>query len=438
MTLQHNYGLTSLTGLESLATLTDQYVGGLQLFNNTALENVDALAALTDVGSVISLSSNDALTDLDGLGQVTGAICSITLDRNPSLTSLAGLAGLEGFSPMSGQNACNPFTGNRVRISDNDALQSLSGLEWMVSVYALDVSNNAQLPNLIGLDNLTTVTGELRIGNAISSTSTQGIISLAGLGSLTTIGGSLVIESNPNLTTLAPLSSLTALHSLIISTSPALADLDGLEGLQSLTTVTLGRLNYGAVPTIPIPPSEDLPALESLDGLANLTTLGTFNGFHLRNGLSLAPLANARISSPNTGVYWSFRQSFVSDVDAIVADGVVASFSFRESGTTTGDLSGLESLTTLTGELALVRTGLTTLNGLQGLTAAPYVTIDDNDALTTLAGFDNLTTLSQLQVTNNDVLKQCEALAFRDDLVNNHGFTGPSVVTNNTGLGVCE
>lgn len=68
-----------------------QVVGALNVAKMDKLQNLDALAQLTQIQGDLVVWSNSELTSIEGLGPVTTLFGNLWVDANPKLTSLRGL-----------------------------------------------------------------------------------------------------------------------------------------------------------------------------------------------------------------------------------------------------------------------------------------------------------------------------------------------------------
>ncbi len=189
-------GLTDLSGLSGL-----QSSSRLRISQNPALTSLAGLAPLTSVG-FLAVASNPVLADASALSSVRG-VGQLSVVNNPQLPDLSGFSGLE--------NA------NVLQISGNALLTDLSGLSGFTdtSLQSLTLSNNPLLTDLTGLASLQTMTGTLQITqNAVLPT-------LAGLESLTSIGF-LALRDNPLLADCSALS--VAYTSGSIGGTPSIAN----------------------------------------------------------------------------------------------------------------------------------------------------------------------------------------------------------------------
>jgi hypothetical protein len=75
--------LSSLTGLENLVSIG----GGIRIWSNNSLVEITALYGLTEVGGHLSIKSNDALSSLDGLDNISPAtITDLDISMNDLLS----------------------------------------------------------------------------------------------------------------------------------------------------------------------------------------------------------------------------------------------------------------------------------------------------------------------------------------------------------------
>ena len=127
------------------------------------------------VGDVI-ISGGD-ITNLNGLSVLNSFYGSLRIGywgiENPSMTNLSGLDNVTSI-------------GGNLEIYNNDALASLTGLDNVTSIGGwLNISGNDALTNLTGLDNVTFIEGWLSVR------ANDALTSLTGLDNLTSIGESL-------------------------------------------------------------------------------------------------------------------------------------------------------------------------------------------------------------------------------------------------------
>ena len=277
LTIEHS----TLTDLDVFPSL--HRVGGqLEIGNNNQLMTMAGLDGLAEVGSWVWIHHNFSLASLEGLGGlklaggllITGNVSLVSLagligplelqlpfpgaswspfdlHGNDNLASLDGLATLQGLSadvPVSISIVAHPVLGGDMGgfvgllgdldlglyIHDNH-FDSLEGLEELVNVRELFVVvPGGDNLSLVGLDNLSTVSGTLAIGRCqyidTDYYEDEGLMELDnvdGLGSLTEVGA-LEIWGNRELSNLDGMTSLSSVGSLYIEGNPKLAQGEAL------------------------------------------------------------------------------------------------------------------------------------------------------------------------------------------------------------------
>jgi len=201
--------------------------------------------------------------------------------------------GLLGFSGITG----NLMIGNQD--SDNISITSLQSLNELTEVIGnLGIANTIELNSLMGLENLVSIDGMFSLSNTAISTLTE-------LSSLEQITKAIGISENPFLVSLSGLEGVTYLEGelfesiLIIRSNDMLTSLSGLENLisvgygviidrnQSLTSLS-GLENLNAVSALQIgldidPISGANPNLSDYCALANLVANGTYDNIQIEN-----------------------------------------------------------------------------------------------------------------------------------------------------------
>jgi hypothetical protein len=466
--VEDNPSLENLDGL-ALVALDDARVDdNPRLTSIAALGRLPALDALNVWGNAIAtlaplrdtrvteaqIDDEDALVDLDGLS----VLADLYVRRCDALVSFAGLQH-EGYA-------------FNVEVTDNASLASLEGLEGLDSAYRVDVDGNASLHDLRGLDGLTSANDVYIHDGALTSlagldalTAVEGLTvlhipsltTLDGLGALesgdlafTDVGitdtaglrslaeGMLTFEDDPALTTIAA-PSLTS-TSLVVERNP------------SLTSFALPNLAWADAITI-----DDDDALPSLDGLDALATVGDLTITDNASLTTLAGLGSLTTVSGALDVSDDPSLIAVDGLTALASAGDVAfvrdpaltsfdGFAASDLGSLTiefddalTDLTGLDSLTTVTGDVVVRdNAALVSLAGLGGLQTAGEVDIQDEPALTDLSGLASLTTVDTFHVFDTGITTLAgPPLATVDDyalerdssLRNLDGFGAPAIGT---------
>jgi hypothetical protein len=167
-------GHDALESIEGYAKL-EHVMDDLVLDELPVLTNIEGLAAVTSVGSELSVWDVDALESLEAL-QVESIGGMLTIRDCDVLSDLSGLDNLTVLP--------------HVLIWDNDGLVSLAGLEQVTQMESLELERNAALTTVDALVNLHVITDRLNIeGN-------PELASLAGLAALSEVGGNFELVDN--------------------------------------------------------------------------------------------------------------------------------------------------------------------------------------------------------------------------------------------------
>lgn len=164
----------------------------------------------------------------------------------------ANINNLNGLSQLTSINS-------NLRITFSHNLTNLTGLNNLQSVAgSLDIESNNSLISLEGLDGLTNV-GSLKI------TDNYNLVSFNGLNNLTTVSSQILIQDQFSITSFQGFNSLESTNTLYISNIPSLINFSGLNNLTNigfLLHITLCN------------------SLESLHGLESLTSINTLTISH--------------------------------------------------------------------------------------------------------------------------------------------------------------
>jgi hypothetical protein len=207
LTVDDNDALTSLPTLPLAASGTLPLAGTLRITNNDALLRTPVLSGLSPIQ--IELINNDALISLEGFTFSEG-LGMLRIEDNDALPSLTGLQApslsrlsVIGNDAMTSLASGTTVASSNIEVRDNPALTSLSGIK-LGSVFAL-LNNDA----LTALDGLT-----VSANAAISSLRLEGnavLSSLTGLNNLSSASSTLSIQDNPALPQCAALAFSTRL-----------------------------------------------------------------------------------------------------------------------------------------------------------------------------------------------------------------------------------
>lgn len=201
--------------------------------------------------------------------------------------------------------------------------------------------------------------------------------------------------------------------------------------LYSQTDVDNFGINYGMCKDVPYFLSISGNTITNLNGLANVETINA--------GLSLVNCPHLNdISGLNnlTSISGQFRLSRVgvNDLQSLSSLNSVGSLSIEFS---LNSLAGLESLTGTLGSLRIVSSGITSLDGLENIIeVSNSIVIGSNTILTDISGISHLdlSALSSFNLSSNLQLEACEYDNICN-LINNPGTTSISI---NNNAGNCE
>ena len=163
ITLANLDNLSDFNGLSGL----NEIVGHIAILGNQQLKDFTFLQNLSgDMGGGLSLYWNDNLENLEGLSNITSFTREIWIDNNPNLTSLDGLE--------------NTKQAAYIILQSNTSLLNVDGLSGFekLSDSGISINNNPALQNLDGLSNLTELNGRLNIIRNISLTDIKGLSSI--------------------------------------------------------------------------------------------------------------------------------------------------------------------------------------------------------------------------------------------------------------------
>ena len=268
LSIEYNSELSSLSGLSSLT-----YIGGSLIIKYNGLIYLTGLNNVDSVGNDIRIYGNDSLSSLTGLEGITAVKGDLTAD-NPSLVSLSGLENITFIGGLFtiGQNALSSLTGvenldsigGTLWIYGNE-LTTLSGLDNVTSIGGDIIIDESDLASIAALENLTSIEGGFYIGGPWGSS--IHLTSLIGLENVVSIGGDLRIMNLDSLTSLTGLDNVTSIGgNLQIWDNDALVTFSGLDNLDSIE----GNLEIGWLYYWP----RGNPSLNSLENLGNLSFIG--------------------------------------------------------------------------------------------------------------------------------------------------------------------
>ncbi len=268
-----------------------------------------------------------------------------------------------------------------------------SEIEGNVKITGIDITN------LNGLDMLTSVGGDLSIGNNYN------MISLDGLNSLAYVGGNLNIHDSYTLVDISGLESLGQVGGNF--TMHLINHLESLHGLENLQSVEGDFI------------MENLFDLRSLDGLANLSSVG--GDFRIQKADSLYSSAGMQNLDTIGGNIWILGNDNLTDL------GFLQSWTSFDGGIWISNndnlqgLYGLENITYVSDYVTIYKNktlkNLLALSNLSQIGGSLAIGMGDipglgNDSLVDLSGLENLNSVGgSLHIIENNQLVDLTALA---------------------------
>lgn len=356
MFIANNPLLVSLTGLEGVISIG----GNVSLGQNSALTNLSGLIKVNSIDGDLSISTNAALTNISGLINLTEISRDLVVIDNPLLLNLSGLDNIDATTiedlwitnnvtlstcevqsvcdHLANQNVFTGISGNATGCIDNAEVEQACFIAPPAIVITTQIEidefqlnfpdltetegdliiQGDDIDNLNGLGVLTSVGGDLWIGNNINGN--PNLTDISGLENLTSVGGGLYIVNNAILTDLSGLgkastNGLTNITTvggdLWIAQNASLTDLTGLE---SITSIGGSFSIYSN------------PVLSALSGLDNIDPVSIIDLFIFQNDLlSLCEIESvcASLTNPNGAVVVSGNASGCESVEAVLEECVV-------------------------------------------------------------------------------------------------------------------
>ncbi len=238
--------------------------------STTDITDLSALSILTSIGGSLSITGCPLLPSLTGLDNVTSVGADFYLYNNDhtSFTSLAGLGSLTHVT-------------NRVTVRLMDNLETFAGMGTLTGslLYEIKITDNPKLASIAPLSGITSTGTDVTIKR-------NKLPNLEGLNSLSTVGGFLDIQEEVDLLDISQLASLTTvgfnpnanggINDLNISQNPLLTNLTGLEQMTSISGDLYLNLN---------------PELGDCDAVCPMVVAGGAGGLSVGSNKSMTPCA---------------------------------------------------------------------------------------------------------------------------------------------------
>ncbi len=173
--IRDNDKLINFEGLNGLTYIGGGFdIGGFSTeHGNDGLINLSGLENLTFVGGTLQIRLNQILQDLSGLENLTSIgiynessySIGLYIYNNSLLNNINALAGLNTL-------------GGWLIFGNNYSLNSLSGLESLTVADRVSIHDNTNLTDINGLVNLTTVNGSISINDNANLTNIDGLVNI--------------------------------------------------------------------------------------------------------------------------------------------------------------------------------------------------------------------------------------------------------------------
>ncbi len=372
-------------------------------------------------------------TDLSGLSQLTTITGELRLENN-TLSNLNGLHNINsiGTHVLIIRNNIDNFSGLNITTTTGNLSMAYNTVASFSGSNISEVGGDLRLSqniceNFSGLESLTTVGGELFIGNHHLLTEFTGLENLA------SVGTNIILHNNTKLSTFSPLSGISSMNgTLSLISNTTLTNLIGLEninsdGIQYLVVGTNPNLSICSVPNI-------CTYLEN-GGTHNI--IGNTTGCNTLTEI-LYSCSNTNLLCPTGDITLTLQQQIDDFANIANCNSIPGRLIIR--GDTPGsitNLNGLSQLTSIEGGLVIDSNNwLTSLNGLENLTTTGYdLIISNNKNLTSLEGLENITsTASHLKIENNDALTNLVGLEGITSVGGNLFVIGNLLLQNLSGL----
>lgn len=226
LVIKNTNSLNNLSGLEKLSYIGNNLYIGDFTEGNYSLVNIDSLYNLKSIGGTLYIYDNPVLRSIEGLFNLTAIGWDLIIWDNDALSDLTGLNNIKSVG--------GGYTG--LHIYYNDMLINLNGLNNLEIIHGqLYVSHNSSLVNFSGLNNLTSVENHVIIYYNNS------LINFTGLENLTEVSrytrpscpGKMEISNNDNLIELTGLNNLDSVFgALSIVENGKIENLEGLNDLK--------------------------------------------------------------------------------------------------------------------------------------------------------------------------------------------------------------
>jgi hypothetical protein len=364
-TLYINSPLEDFTGLEKL-----EKIGGTFRVESTNILNFQGLENLESIGGSFETLLNYGYTmNFDGLNSLTSISENLSIGGDWSGTGNRYLTDLLGLSQL------NKVGGN-IQIYGSELLSDLKGLENIDSVFgSLTIGDDYNGIPILSLESLEGINNLVFVGKSFTISGNDLIENLEPLSKLKYVGEALELYSNENLVSISGLNQMNHVSEFVLSHSPRLKSLEGLEWMDTITSDL--QISY-------LDSLESIAPLSSLKyvgedmELSDLWTLKNYDG-----------LENLEYVGDDLSLEYNYE---VEDYDGFESLWAVGEALELYRGYKVKDLSGFKNLEYIGEDLEIGRMhGLKDLSGMDKLSHIGDLYFYNNDSLISLNGLEEVT-----------------------------------------------
>ncbi len=425
--LASNSQLTNLSGLESLNTIG----GNLEFLLNDQLTSLSGLENLTSIGGELKIRLHASLTSLAGIANIDHTtITNLIISGNGPGLSTCDVTSICNYLAAGGSAT---ISGNATGCNTQAEVENLCMGAPVCPPGSVTISTQQQVDDFsINYPGCTVISGDLTIFEGF----TDPIMNLNGLSQIEMVTGNLTFGDFLNIPTLTGLNNLTSVGGNLSLNNSRLTNLNGLENLSSIGGDLTCEFNYFLT---------DISGLQSLSSLGGDIFLWENSVLPNLVGLENLTVINGDFkilgNSSNTMEGLNNLTSIVGDLEIITNTGLM-NMNGLENLTSIGgkleidalglsSISGLQNLTSIGSHLIIKNTSsLTDLSGLENLNViGGLLNISDNIGLTNLLAIDGLdhTSITYLIIEYNSNLSVCSVTS----ICNYLAAGGQSSILNN-------
>ncbi|TVQ08147.1 MAG: PKD domain-containing protein [Balneolaceae bacterium] len=392
-----NFNISSAQHLNQITGVCG--IDGSLSVSQSDLENLDGLSGLSIVTGDVNIESNANLIDIDGMSNLLKA-GRIRISQNPLLAEISGFSTTviteeiniwnnRALKSVSGFNAVTSLNG-AVFIGNNDSLEVIDGFLHLESVNRMQLNQNRVMHTFSAFENLTTIQGDLSIRDLDALTEitalsglqqvgrifidrNQNLVNINFLDNITSVTGDITVSQNPSLTDINSFNNLiVAGRNIEIDGSPLLTQWNGfrqLERIERDLRVTNTGISHCEL-------AEFAEVIKSREGIGR-------NEFLFNN-----------VNSLNQNVFVNTQ----TQLDALQGICMING-NLTISGSSFIDLTGLDSLRTVTGGIGITSNpDLISLKGLDNMLGVSGITLQSNEQLSDIGALSRIRRLDGLNL----------------------------------------